>query len=87
MKGPEKRVPVTSWPAPRLRVEERPPIRRVATNILNMQLRTANKSGPPALRLGEVVRTPHRKNLPCYKSFTNASDQAFVNAVMNLRVP
>jgi hypothetical protein len=43
-------VPVTTaWRVIRLRMEERPPIRRVPTNILKkMQSRTADKGGPPA---------------------------------------
>jgi len=67
-------------------VEERPPIWRVATNILNNQVQLTT-GGPPALGLGEVLKTPHHKNLPCYESFTNASDLVLVNTVMNLRVP
>ena len=67
-------------------MEERPPIWRVATNILNKQVQQT-RGGPPDLGLGEVVTTPHVKNLPCYESFTNASEMALVNAVMNIRVP
>ena len=40
----------------RLRMEERPPIWRVAADILNKLSRTADKGG-----LGEVLKTPHRK--------------------------
>jgi len=37
-------VPVTTtWHVLRFRVEERPPIGRVAANILNKQLQTADK--------------------------------------------
>jgi hypothetical protein len=36
---------------------------RVAANILNKQSRTADKGGPPAWGLGEVLTTPHRKEL------------------------
>jgi hypothetical protein len=40
-------------------MEERPPIWRVAANILNKQSRTADKGGPPAWELGEGLTTPH----------------------------
>jgi len=43
VKGRDKRVPVTSWRVLRLRVEDRPSILRVAANILNKQLRTADR--------------------------------------------
>jgi hypothetical protein len=42
--GPYKWVPVTTaWRVLRLRMEERPPMWRVAANILNKQSRTAEK--------------------------------------------
>ena len=50
-------------------MEERPPIWRVAANILNKQSRTADNGGPPALGLGEVLTTPHRGNLYSYEIF------------------
>jgi hypothetical protein len=34
---------------------------KVAANILNKQLRTADKECPPAWRLGVGLTTPHRK--------------------------
>jgi len=40
-----------------------------AANILNKQSRTADKSWYSSLELGEVLITPHRKNLPCYRIF------------------
>jgi hypothetical protein len=49
--------------------EERPPIWRVAANILNKQSRTTEKGGPPARELGEVVTIPHRKDIPGYEMF------------------
>ena len=63
-------VPVTTaWRVLRLRIEERPPIWRVAANILNKQ---PTRGGPPAWGLGEVLTTP-----PC-KTFmlrnTNMQD-------------
>jgi len=40
----DKWVPVTTaWRVLRLRIEERPPIWKVAANILNKQSRTADK--------------------------------------------
>ena len=40
----DKSVPVTTvWRVLRLRIEERPPIWRVAANILNKQARTEDK--------------------------------------------
>ena len=44
--------------------------------------------GPPAWGLGEVLTTPHRKNISCYIIFTKkALVQALVNMVMNFWVP
>jgi hypothetical protein len=42
-----------------------------AVNILNKQSRTAKKGGPPAWGKGEVLTTPHHKNLSCYEMFTH----------------
>ena len=55
-------------------MEERPPIWMVAANILNKLSRTADKGGPPAWGLGEVLTTPHRRNVSCYVLFKRASD-------------
>jgi len=65
----DKWVPVTTaWYTLRLRMEEWPPIWKVAMNILNMQLQTA-------WGLGEMLTTPHRKNVSCYEMFMQkASD-------------
>ena len=41
-----------------------------AMNILNKQSRTADKGGPPAWGLGEVLTTAHHKNCPCYETDT-----------------
>jgi hypothetical protein len=53
-----KWVPVTTaWRALRLRMEERPPICRVAANKLNKQTRTADEGWSYSLGLGEVLTT------------------------------
>jgi hypothetical protein len=52
----------TAWCVLRLRMEERPPIWRVAVNKLNKRPRT--RGGPPAWGLGEVLTTPSRENVP-----------------------
>ena len=55
-------------------MEKRPPIRRVAANILNKQFQTADK-GLSKLGVGEMLTTPHRNNVLCYEPFTKkASD-------------
>jgi hypothetical protein len=66
-------------------MQERPPIWRVAANILNKRSRTADKGGPATWGLGEVLKTPHRKIVSSYEPFTKASTP--VSAVMNLRAP
>ena len=43
-------------------MEEWPPIWRLAVNKLNKQPRTAERGGPPAWGLGEVLTTPLLKN-------------------------
>jgi hypothetical protein len=54
----DKWIPVTmAWRVIRLRMEDRPPIWKVAANILNKQSRT-DKGGHPAWGLGEVLTTP-----------------------------
>jgi len=71
--------------------------------ILNKQLRTADKCGPPAWWLGEVLKTPHCKNVPCCETVKEEASlgsglilwcnqerdrwRVLVNAVMNFRVP
>ena len=55
-------VPVnTAWRVLRLRMEERPPIWRVAANKLNKQSRKPTMGGPPAWGLGEALTTPPRE--------------------------
>ena len=75
---------IMTWRVLRLRMEERPPIWRVAANILNKQSRTAERGGLPVLGLGEVLTTPHRK-----KSIVNEifHTKTLVDAVMNIVVP
>jgi hypothetical protein len=53
-----KWVPVTTaWRVLSLRMEERPPIWRVAANKLNKQSGQPTRGGPPAWGLGEVLTT------------------------------
>ena len=50
----DKGVPVTmAWCFLRLWMEERPPIWRVAANILNKQSRTADKGWSSSLEVGQ----------------------------------
>ena len=52
-------VPVTTgWRVLSLRMEERPPIWRVAANKLNNQSRKPKRGSPPAWELGEALTTP-----------------------------
>ena len=74
----DKWAPVTTaWRVLRLRMEERPPIWRVAANISNKQLRTADKGSIPASGLGEVLASPFLKISRCYERFHKASDLPF----------
>jgi len=60
----DKRVSVTTaWCVLGLRMEERPPVRRLAANILNKESRTTDKRWSSSLGVGEVLTTPHRKNV------------------------
>jgi hypothetical protein len=50
----DKRVPVTTaWRVLRLRMKERPPIWRVAANVLNKQLRTADMGWSSSFGVGQ----------------------------------
>jgi len=52
-------VPVTTaWRVLRLRIEERPPVRRVAANILNKQSWTADKGWSSSLGFGRGANNP-----------------------------
>jgi len=53
---------------------ERPPVWRVAVNILNKQSQTADKGQSSSWGLGEVLITPHHKSVLCYDPLTKASD-------------
>ena len=46
----------TAWRVLRLRVEERPPIGRVAANVLNKQSRTADKGWSSSLGVGQGTK-------------------------------
>jgi hypothetical protein len=76
-----KWVPVTTaLRILRLRMEVRPPIWRVAANILNKQSRTADKGWSSSLGVGRGLTTPRRINVLCCETFK------FLTAAMNLRV-
>jgi len=56
---PMRRVPVTkTWRVLRLRIEERPPIRRVAANKLNRQSRTADEGLSSSLGVRRGANNP-----------------------------
>jgi hypothetical protein len=42
--------------------------RRVAANILNKQCGQPARGGPPSWGLGDLLATPHRKNVSCCKT-------------------
>ena len=54
-------------------MEERLPGWRVAANILNNQPRKSEWGGSLAWGLGEVLTTPHLKNVSFYDMFTQIS--------------
>jgi hypothetical protein len=58
-----------------LRMEERPPIWRVAANVSNKEWRTADKRLSCSLKMGVVLTNPRRKNWPCYETDTFALGQ------------
>ena len=66
----DKWVPVTTaWRVLRLRMEERPPIWRVAVNILNKQLQTADEGWSSSLGVGRGANNASpSKNLVKYYS-------------------
>jgi len=67
----DKWVPVTTtWRLLRLRMEECPPIWRIAANILISSHWQPKSGGPPAWGLGDVLTNLHRKSVSCYETFT-----------------
>ena len=68
-----KWVPVTTaWRFLRLLMEERPPMWRVAANILKSSRGQQTRDGPAAWKLGDVL-TSHCKNWPCFEMDSCAS--------------
>ena len=57
-----------------VRMEERPPVWRVASNILNKQSRTAEKGRSSSLGVGRGVNNYSPYKVSCYELFTKASD-------------
>jgi len=71
----DKRVPVTTeWLVLTLRMEERPPLWRVAANMLKKSRGQSTRGDHPTRFLGEMLTTPHSKKLLCYKTFLEVSD-------------
>jgi hypothetical protein len=92
----EKWVPVTTaWRVLRLRMEERPPIWRVAANVLTKQSRTDDKGWSFSLGTGRGAYISPSNISRCEMFTQKASDldcfrdrwRALGNAEMNLRVP
>jgi hypothetical protein len=52
-------------------MEERPPIWRVAANVLNNSHGQTTRGGPAGWGLGERLITPHREKYLCYEIFTD----------------
>ena len=62
----DKRVPVTTVRRLlRLRMEEGPPVWRVAANVSDNSRRQPIRGGPQAWGLGEVSTSPQRKSISC----------------------
>jgi hypothetical protein len=79
-------------------MEERPPLWRVAANILNNQSRTADKGWPSSLGVGRgsnnsspkkstLLRNVHTESLGPGLIFNRDRWRALENAVMNIRAP
>jgi hypothetical protein len=54
----------------KMRMEERPPIWKLAANTLNKQSAQPTRSGLPDLWLGEQLTNPYRKNVFSNEMFT-----------------
>jgi hypothetical protein len=61
------------WRVPGLRMEERPPVWRVAANIFNKQSRTADMGWSSSLGVGEGLTTPHCENEPLLRNLYRQS--------------
>jgi len=81
-------VPVTTaWRVLRLRIEERPPIWRVAANKLNKQSRTADEGWSSSLGVGRCANNPSLQKTLLRNTHLRDALGTFVSAVMNLWVP
>jgi len=63
-------------------MEEQTPIWRVDVNILNKESWTANKGWSSSLGDGQLLVTPHRKNVSCYKMFTKKASQTWTDTLV-----
>jgi hypothetical protein len=50
----------------------------LAVNILNMQLRTADKGGYPTWELGQRLTIPDLTNLTCYEVYQRTSGSVWM---------
>jgi len=72
---PHKWVAATTvWLVLSLRLEERPPIWRVAANILNKQSRTADEGWSSSLGIGRGANNSSPENASCYEPLTKTSE-------------
>jgi hypothetical protein len=83
--GHNKWVPVHGMACPDA-VGDYPQMSSFVANMLNKQSRTADNGWSSSFGLGEVLTTPHHRNLPCYETFHKTSDlELFVSRDVNNR--
>ena len=67
-------------------MEEGLQIWKVTANIMSRQLKTADKRWPLAWGLGELLTTPHRKNLTLVTNHTERTEKAGCCECVNVPV-